>query len=176
MYLILKLHFLDMDEKEIENVNKGWHWTSKHVDLWAKNVFDEWQVFHAFSIEKLIINFFENESCGHVVMFCFISCKKRWYLISTNKVSFYLFCWILLFFSWTLNLIISLFLLCLLCSNQALIHGIGIFICQKKQQCVVELSKTLAVSFNIFIRSFIMSKLLEMKLLFERQLLVLEKP
>jgi hypothetical protein len=25
MYLIPKLHFLDMDEKEIENVNKGGH-------------------------------------------------------------------------------------------------------------------------------------------------------
>jgi hypothetical protein len=30
--------------------------------MWAKNVFDEWQIFHGFSIEKLIVDFFENES------------------------------------------------------------------------------------------------------------------
>jgi hypothetical protein len=37
-----------MDEKEIENINKGGCQASKHVELWARNVFDEWRVFSWF--------------------------------------------------------------------------------------------------------------------------------
>jgi hypothetical protein len=32
---------LDLDEREVENVNKrGWK-ISKHVELWARNAFDD---------------------------------------------------------------------------------------------------------------------------------------
>jgi hypothetical protein len=35
-----KSHFLDLDEKEVKSVNKGGRKINKHVELWAKNVFD----------------------------------------------------------------------------------------------------------------------------------------
>jgi hypothetical protein len=62
-----------MKEKEIENINKGGCQASKHVELWARNVFDEWWVFHGFNIEKLIIDIFEDEDfvMNLVEMLCF---------------------------------------------------------------------------------------------------------
>jgi hypothetical protein len=42
---ILKSHFLDIDDKEFENVNKGGRKVNKHVELWMKNAFYEWKVF-----------------------------------------------------------------------------------------------------------------------------------
>jgi hypothetical protein len=45
---LLKSCFLDIDKKEMENVNWGGQRASKHVKLWAKNTFDEWQVFQGF--------------------------------------------------------------------------------------------------------------------------------
>jgi hypothetical protein len=53
--------FLDMEEKEIENINKIGCRASKHVELWVRNVFDEWWVFRGFNIEKFIIDIFEDE-------------------------------------------------------------------------------------------------------------------
>ncbi len=38
--LVLKSHSLDIDDNEMENVNKGGWRMNKHVELWAKNVFD----------------------------------------------------------------------------------------------------------------------------------------
>ncbi len=45
----------------MENVNRGGQRASKHAKLWAKNTFDEWQVFQGFDMQKLITNIFENE-------------------------------------------------------------------------------------------------------------------
>jgi hypothetical protein len=45
---ILKSQFLDLDEKEVDNVIKGGRRFSKLAELWAKNAFDEWKVFHSF--------------------------------------------------------------------------------------------------------------------------------
>jgi hypothetical protein len=41
---------LDIDKKEMENVNRGGQRASKHAKLWAKNAFDEWQVFQGFDM------------------------------------------------------------------------------------------------------------------------------
>jgi hypothetical protein len=42
---ILKSCFLDLNEKEVENVNKSSQRVNKHVELWAKNAYDEWKFF-----------------------------------------------------------------------------------------------------------------------------------
>jgi hypothetical protein len=34
----------------MENVNRGVKRASKHAELWAKNAFDEWQVFQGFNM------------------------------------------------------------------------------------------------------------------------------
>ncbi len=36
-------HFLEVDDKELKNVNMGGCKFSKHVKIWAQNAFDEWQ-------------------------------------------------------------------------------------------------------------------------------------
>jgi len=60
--LPMKSHFLDLDEREVENVNKkGWR-INKHVELWARNVFDEWKVFHSLDTTRSIADLLENES------------------------------------------------------------------------------------------------------------------
>jgi hypothetical protein len=33
--------FLDLGEREVENVNKRGHRISNHVELWARNAFDD---------------------------------------------------------------------------------------------------------------------------------------
>jgi hypothetical protein len=38
---ILKIRFLDIGDKEMENVNKGGRKVSKHAKFWAKYAFDE---------------------------------------------------------------------------------------------------------------------------------------
>jgi hypothetical protein len=47
---LLKSFFLDIDIKTMENVNQGGQRASKHVKLWAKIAFDEWQVFQGFDM------------------------------------------------------------------------------------------------------------------------------
>jgi hypothetical protein len=59
---ILKSQFLDIDEKEVHNVNKGGRRINKHGELWAKNAFDEWKVFHDFDTTSLIANLSKDES------------------------------------------------------------------------------------------------------------------
>jgi hypothetical protein len=59
---ILKSHFLDIDEKGFENVNKGGRKVNKHVELWRKNTFDDWKVFYGFDTSKSIVDLLENES------------------------------------------------------------------------------------------------------------------
>jgi hypothetical protein len=51
-----KYQFLDVDERELENVDKGGCRASKHVELWAKNAFDGWRKFHGCDTEKSITN------------------------------------------------------------------------------------------------------------------------
>jgi hypothetical protein len=39
----MKSQFLDLDGKEVENVNLGGRSVSKHAKLWAKNAFDKYK-------------------------------------------------------------------------------------------------------------------------------------
>jgi len=57
-----KSQILDLDEKEVENVNKGGWRINKHVELWVRNVFDEWRIFHGFDTTRSIIDLSKNES------------------------------------------------------------------------------------------------------------------
>jgi hypothetical protein len=34
---------------------------SKHIELWAMNVFKEWELFHGFDTTKSITDMFEDE-------------------------------------------------------------------------------------------------------------------
>jgi hypothetical protein len=52
---ILKFSFLEISNKEMENVNKKVQKVSKHTKLWVKNAFDEWKLFHGFNTMKSII-------------------------------------------------------------------------------------------------------------------------
>jgi hypothetical protein len=58
---LLKSYCLDIDKKEMENVNRRGQRASKHAKLWAKNAFNEWQMFQSFDMKKLITNQSENE-------------------------------------------------------------------------------------------------------------------
>ncbi len=48
-YPILKCCFLTIDDKEMENVNKGGQKVSKHGELWANYVVNEWRIFCGFN-------------------------------------------------------------------------------------------------------------------------------
>ncbi len=52
---------MDLDEKEVDNVNKDGHRISKHIKLWMNNAFDEWRVFRDIDITKSIIDLSKNE-------------------------------------------------------------------------------------------------------------------
>ncbi len=41
---------MDIDKKKMENQSRGVKRASKHGKLWAKNAFDEWQVFQGFKM------------------------------------------------------------------------------------------------------------------------------
>jgi hypothetical protein len=58
---ILKFLFLEIDDKEMENVNKGGRRISKHAKLWEKNAFDEWKLFCGFDTIKSIVDLFLNK-------------------------------------------------------------------------------------------------------------------
>jgi hypothetical protein len=45
----------------MKNVNKGGRRMNKHVELWAKNVFDEWKLFDGFNTTKSIVDLSEDE-------------------------------------------------------------------------------------------------------------------
>jgi hypothetical protein len=60
--LFPKAIFFYLDENKLENMNKeGWK-LNKHVELWVKNAFDQWKVFHGFDTKKSIINLSKDES------------------------------------------------------------------------------------------------------------------
>jgi hypothetical protein len=59
---------------------------SKHVKLWAMNVFDEWRLFRGFDTTKSITDMFENEGlitnlwiCCHL-LFCNLQKKMATYI------------------------------------------------------------------------------------------------
>jgi hypothetical protein len=53
---ILKNHFLDIDKKKLENVNKGGRKVNKHVGFFMKNAFDKWKVFCDFDTSKSMLS------------------------------------------------------------------------------------------------------------------------
>ncbi len=58
---ISKSRFLDIDDKELENVNKGGWRVNKHIKLWAMNMFDEWRLLRDFDTRKSIVDMFKDE-------------------------------------------------------------------------------------------------------------------
>jgi hypothetical protein len=54
-------HFLEIDDKELENVNMGGCRPNKHVEIWAKNAFDEWWQFRGYETNMSIANMLEKE-------------------------------------------------------------------------------------------------------------------
>jgi len=84
----------------MENVNKrGWR-MRMHVELWVKNIFDEWGVFHGHDKEKSIEDFSENkDSIKDFVdmlsffLFCKLERKMVAYILqpSTSFISFNFF-------------------------------------------------------------------------------------
>ncbi len=56
-----KSQFINLDDKELDNVNQGSHKASKHVKLQVKNVFDEWRKFWGYNLEKSIVDLFKGE-------------------------------------------------------------------------------------------------------------------
>jgi hypothetical protein len=58
----LKNCFLDLVEREVENVNKGGQIISKHVELWARNAFDDYNFFHGFDTTRSIAYLSKDES------------------------------------------------------------------------------------------------------------------
>lgn len=54
--------FLDIGEKEVDNVNKGGQRINKHAELWAKNAFDKWKVFRGFDTTSSIVDLSKDES------------------------------------------------------------------------------------------------------------------
>ncbi len=73
---LLKSQFLDLNEKEVENVNKrGWR-INKHAELWVINVFDEWRGSHGLDTTRSIIDLSNDESYVKVwlIFFHFLFC------------------------------------------------------------------------------------------------------
>ncbi len=63
-----------MDEKEINNMNKGGHKANKDVELWVQNMLNGWNVFHGFNMEKSSADLLkdDNSMMNLVNMFYFI--------------------------------------------------------------------------------------------------------
>ncbi len=81
--------FSDINDKELENVNKtDWRFTNI-LKLWAIISFDKWQEFWSCDIEKLITNPLKMHIFGIIKDFHVhsSSCKERWAcFIFINKV------------------------------------------------------------------------------------------
>ncbi len=41
----------------------------KYIELWMKNVFDEWKLFYGFDITKFIVNLFEDEGLIKILVY-----------------------------------------------------------------------------------------------------------
>jgi len=46
----------------LDNVNKDSRGINKHVELWAKNAFNNWQKYQNYDIEKSIANLSKNKN------------------------------------------------------------------------------------------------------------------
>jgi hypothetical protein len=57
--------FLEIDEVELNNINKGMHRANRHVELWVKYVFNELRKFQGYDIQKFIENLSKSE---HIVV------------------------------------------------------------------------------------------------------------
>jgi hypothetical protein len=56
---------------------------NKHIELWVKNAFDEWFVFHGFDIQKFIKGLFKTKRnvwdlVNMIFSFVLQVMKKRW--------------------------------------------------------------------------------------------------
>jgi hypothetical protein len=77
---------LEVDEIELENVIKRGRKVNKHVDVWAKNAFDEWRKFWRYDIQ--IYNGFVWKCKDHqgtwwyIGFVCVTSCKKKMVLFT----------------------------------------------------------------------------------------------
>jgi hypothetical protein len=58
---VLKSRFLDLNEKEVENVNKCSRIINNHAELWVKNVFDEWKVSRNLDTTRSIVDLSKDE-------------------------------------------------------------------------------------------------------------------
>jgi hypothetical protein len=64
-------HFLEVDNRELEDVNMGSHRSNKDVEIEAKNTFNEWRWFHAYETNMSIVDLLDKEESikGLVDMF-----------------------------------------------------------------------------------------------------------
>lgn len=51
--------FRQIDPKEREHMKTGGERKSRHSEIWALNVFDEWRAFKGFGIEKSVADLYE---------------------------------------------------------------------------------------------------------------------
>ncbi len=51
---------MDIDEDELQIVDKGDRQLNKHFEIWARNALDAWHEFQGFDIKKFIANFSED--------------------------------------------------------------------------------------------------------------------
>jgi hypothetical protein len=120
---------LEIDEIELENVIKGGCKVNKHVDLWAKNTFDEWRKFWRYDIKiysRFVWECKDHQGTWWYIRFlCVTRCKKKWYYLPSNQVRIFLFfCLILLF-----CLLIFYFILFFLLFHLATSNFLVMFFC-----------------------------------------------
>ena len=66
-----RVRFLDLDEKEVQNVEAGGERRSKHSETWAVNAFNEWRQFKGYSLDKSIGDLSEEEDVSEFVEMLF---------------------------------------------------------------------------------------------------------
>jgi hypothetical protein len=68
---VKKSHFLDLNDKEVENVNKGSRRVNNHVELCVKNAFDEWRVFRGLDTTRSIVDLSKDDFLKRIWWICF---------------------------------------------------------------------------------------------------------
>jgi len=85
MRLLLVFDFIDHNNSE--------PLVSKHIELWVKNAFDEWSVFHGFNIQKFITDLFKTKrnvrELVNMIFSFVLQVKKKWQHVSYNKIHVY---------------------------------------------------------------------------------------
>jgi hypothetical protein len=143
--VLLSRYWQKKDEKCEPRRSKN----KKHVELWAKNMSNEWQLFWSFDMWKLIVDLFKNEKSiidlmEMIFLFVLQVAKKDNNLYPPRSYYFIFKFW---------NSCFALNYLCCL-QNFGWIFFLAFFYYvykQRKERCVVEYGKTLAVLFNIFL-------------------------